>query len=328
MGAAESCFHVPMTHKDDVVAAREVLVRAGGAMETARLSALVGERAARALPNGGDIAGGPLLTVVRGTADVERVIAQQRGAVVTCLSAAQHHGIPVVGRPPVRVHLAVPRQRGRLRGGPRTEGITVHKETNPITVDPQRPWLADLSTVINRMLLCTEETQAVVAVDHVLNRGLLTPDQIHIPKSGPGTLGARKALARVDGRARSIMETLARLALEDAGIGPIEVGVQIQSVGEVDLLVDGLVVGEIDGRQHSEPDQVAKDRERDLRLKGMGYVVLRFSTLHVRAGMVVPAVRGALARFGSLPRPERVPFTGWRVNAFDQEERLARVVDW
>lgn len=317
-----------MTHEDDVAAARELLVRAGGAMETARLGALVGARVARALPNTGDISGGPLLTVIRGSMDVERVIAQQRGAVVTCLSAAHHHGIPVVGRPPVRVHLAVPRRRGRLRGGPRTEGITVHHETNPITVDPQRPWLADLPTVINRMLLCTEETQAIVAVDHALNRGLLTANQIRIPKSGPGTPQARSALARSNGRARSIMETLARLALEDAGIGPLEVGVQIQSVGEVDLLVDGLIVGEIDGRHHDEPDQVAKDRERDLRLKGLGFIVLRFSTHHVRAGMVVPAVRGALDRFGDLPRPERVPFTGWRVNVFDQEERLARLVDW
>lgn len=317
-----------MGHGQEILAARGFLVRAGGAMETARLGALVGEQVTRALPNRGDIAGGPLLTVVRGTADVERVIAHQRGAVVTCLSAAAHHGIPVVGPPSVRVHLAVPRGRGRLRGGPRTEGILVHNETGPITVDPPRPWLADLPTVVNRMLLCVDETQAVVALDHVLNRGLLTPDQIRIPRSGPNTSRARSALARADGRARSIMETLARLALEEAGIGPIEVGVQIQSVGEVDLLVDGLVVGEIDGRHHDEPDQVAKDRERDLRLKGLGYIVLRFSTHHVWAGMVVPAVRQALSRFGDLPRPERVPFTGWRVNAFDQEERLARVVDW
>lgn len=307
-------------------AAHELLVRSGGAIETGRLVALVGSRAVRALPSRG-ITGGPL-TVIDGTRDVERVIAQQRGAVVTCLSAASAHGIPLVGRPPGAVHLAVPRRRGRLRGGPRTPGIVVHNESGPIGVDPGRPWLADLPTTISRMLLCADETQAIVAVDHVLNHKLLTPDQIRVPRSGPGAARARRLLARANAAARSIMETLARLALEDAGIGPIEVGVEIQSVGEVDLVVDGLICVEIDGRQHDEPWQVAKDRERDLRLKGLGYVVLRFSSDHVRARMVVPAVRSALGRFGDLPRPERVPFSGWRVNAFDQEERLARVEEW
>lgn len=317
-----------MVDRDAVRAAREVLARAGGAMETARLAALVGEDVARALRRFGDVEGGPLLTVIVGTRDVEQVIARQRGAVVTCRSALALHGIPVLGRPPVAVHLAVPRTRSRLGGGPRTEGIVVHNESGPIRTDPRRPWLADVTTVLSRLLICADVPQSVIALDHALNRRLVLPDDINVPWSGPGTARARAAVARADGRARSIMETLARLALEDAGIGPVEVGVEIESVGEVDLIVDGLVVGEIDGRQHAEPEQVARDRERDLRLKGMGYIVIRFSAAHVLGGLVAPTVGAALERFGGLPRPARVPFTGWRVQGYEGEERLARMGVW
>lgn len=296
-------------------------------METERLVAQIGAAATRGLHRHG-VSGGPLITAVRGTDDVARVVAGQRGGVVTCLSAARAHGIPLVGNPPGAVHLAVPRSRSRLRGGDRTPGIVVHNESSRIGVDADRPWLADVPSVVNRMLLCADETQAVIALDHVLNRGLITPDEIRIPPSGPGTRRARRALSRADGRARSIMETMARLALEDAGVGPIEVGVLIESVGEVDLVIDGLVVAEIDGRQHTRAEQVVKDRERDLRLTQMGYVVLRFGSDHVRARMVAPAVRATLERFGGLPKPERVPFTGRRVNAFDLENAVAAFEEW
>lgn len=296
-------------------------------METARLIDHVGEAATRGLHRHG-VSGGPLITAVRGTDDVDRVIAGQRGGVVTCLSAARHHGIPLIGNPPGAVHLAVPRNRSRLRGGDRTPGIVVHNESGHIGVDADRPWLADVPSVVNRMLLCAEEEQAVIALDHVLNRGLITQDEIQIPPSGPGTRGARRALSRANGRARSIMETLARLALEDAGIGLIEVGALIESVGEVDLLIDDLVIGEIDGRQHTRGEQVVKDRERDLRLTQMGYVVLRFGSDHVRARMVAPAVEATLARFGGLPRPQRVTFTGRRVNSFDLENAVAEFEEW
>ena len=316
-----------MNEWTDLEAARGVLLAAGGAMETERLIDHVGRAATRGLHRHG-VDGGSLITAIRGTADIERVIAGQRGGVVTCLSAAHPHGIPLIGNPPGAVHLAVPRSRSRLRGGKRTPGIVVHNETHRIGVDPHRPWLADMPSVVNRILLCADESQAVVALDHVLNHNLVTPDEIRIPASGPGTGRARRALSRVNARSRSIMETLARLELEDAGIGPIEVGALIESVGEVDLLIDDLVAAEIDGRQHTHGEQVVKDRERDLRLTRMGYVVLRFGSGHVRARMVAPAVQAALERFGGLSRPERTPFTGWRVNAFDLDNMVAAFEDW
>ena len=115
-----------MNEWTDLEAARGVLLAAGGAMETERLIDHVGRAATRGLHRHG-VDGGSLITAIRGTADIERVIAGQRGGVVTCLSAAHAHGIPLIGNPPGAVHLAVPRSRSRLRGGKRTPGIVVHK---------------------------------------------------------------------------------------------------------------------------------------------------------------------------------------------------------
>jgi hypothetical protein len=318
------CFHVRMN--DDARPAYDALLRAGGVMETGRLVSRYGRAAVNGMSALARIRTGPFLTFIEGTTDIARRIAGQRGGVVTCLSAAECHGIPVVGHPPRVIHLAVPHTRSRLRGGPATDGIRVHREFRPIGVDPARPWLADLPTVIGRLITCCSETQAIVALDDVLRRGLIAPGEIPIPARGPGSGRARRAADRASPRARSIMETLARLQLEDAGIGTIEVGAEIEGVGEVDLLVDGLIVVEIDGRQHdTDPGQVALDRQRDLALRRLGYIVLRFSTRQVLARIVAAVVREALDRFGRLPRPLRVPFTGRRVHAWDEEEQFARV---
>jgi hypothetical protein len=318
------CFHVRVN--DDARPAYDALLRAGGVMETGRLVSRYGKAAVSRMSALARIRTGPFLTFIEGTTDIARRIAGQRGGVVTCLSAAECHGIPVVGRPPRVVHLAVPHTRSRLRGGPATDGIRVHREFRPIGVDPARPWLADLPTVIGRLITCCSETQAIVALDDVLRRGLIAPGEIPVPARGPGSGRARRAVDRASPRARSIMETLARLQLEDAGIGPIEVGAEIEGVGEVDLLVEGLIVVEIDGRQHdTDPGQVALDRQRDFALRRLGYIVLRFSTRQVLARIVATVVREALGRFGGLPRPLRVPFTGRRVHAWDEEEQVARV---
>ncbi len=296
-------------------------------METERLVARHGEQAIRDLRAVAYLSSpvNSSLTIVRRTTDIPRKIAVQRGAIVTCVSAAGALGIPTTSNP-TEVHLAVPRGHSRMRGGPTTSGIVVHRETGPIGRDMARPWLADVATTINRLITCPScsVVQAVAALDHVLNRGLMTLDDLRIPDSGPGSRRALTAVERSNSRARSLLETQARLQLEDAGIGPIEVGVEIETVGEVDLVVDGLVVVECDGKQHiNDPEEVAKDRTRDHRLIRLGYIVLRFSSQQIwSGGQVATTVREALERHHDLPRPPRVPFLGNRVYSWSERERL------
>ena len=299
---------------------------AGGAIELGRLLMEFGEQVVDDAVYGHDeLRLWGAIVALRGVEDIERIIAGQRGAVVTCLSAAHLHGIPVVGRRPAVVHLAVPRARTSLRGGPATPGIVVHRESGPIAADAARPWLADVATTVSRMLLCCDEQQSVVALDHVLNRKLLTRDQVRAPLRGPGAVRARRAIARSNARARSILETLARLQLEDAGI-TVEVGVEIQGVGEVDLVVAGLIVVELDGATHGAERQWQTDRERDLRLIEQGFLVIRITSHQLRTGRLVPVVRGALRRYGALPVPERLPFS-YRVHAWSQEEAAFKAME-
>ena len=110
-----------------------------------------------------------------------------------------------------------------------------------------------------------------------------------------------RALARLDrasDRARSPLETLARMDLELAGLS-FEDGVEIEGVGEGDLVIEGWVVVELDGyTYHCDEYQFGLDRWRDRRLVARGFLPLRFTRKDVYAHQVVPDVQRALERWG------------------------------
>ena len=98
-------------------------------------------------------------------------------------------------------------------------------------------------------------------------------------------------------RSRSPLETLARLDLEAAGLS-FEDGVDVEGVGEVDLVVEGRIVVELDGyTYHCDEYQFTLDRWRDRRLIAHGYLPLRFTRKEVYAHQVVPDVLKALDRW-------------------------------
>lgn len=135
-------------------------------------------------------------------------------------------------------------------------------------------------------------------VDSALNRRLVDVADIAAMLAGPGATSALATLDRCDARSRSVIETLARLALEDSGLEP-RAGVVIDGVGEVDLLVAGWIVIECDGfAYHSGRQAYRNDRFRDRSLAARGYVVLRFTWEEIvnRPQCVVEAVRRVLAR--------------------------------
>ena len=69
--------------------------------------------------------------------------------------------------------------------------------------------------------------------------------------------------------------------------------------GEVDLVVEGWVVVELDGyTYHCDEYQFGLDRWRDRRLVARGFLPLRFTRKDVYAHQVVPDVRRALERWG------------------------------
>jgi very-short-patch-repair endonuclease len=147
------------------------------------------------------------------------------------------------------------------------------------------------------MLLCVSPREALVSIDSALHQGRTSVAAVAraLPATAPA--GRRLLLRLADGRAASVPETLARLALRASGLR-VEVGVPITDVGFVDLLVDGRVVVELDGfAYHSGRKEFAADRRRDRELVARGFLVLRFTYADAvdDPTRVVDAVRAALA---------------------------------
>ncbi|GMA35172.1 DUF559 domain-containing protein [Demequina litorisediminis] len=80
-----------------------------------------------------------------------------------------------------------------------------------------------------------------------------------------------------DGRAESVPETCARVALVSAGMR-VTLQQWFEGIGRVDMVVEGRVVVECDGREyHSDDRAFSRDRWRDRRLLALGLPVMRFT---------------------------------------------------
>ncbi|HEY8589873.1 MAG TPA: hypothetical protein VIL55_10010 [Naasia sp.] len=83
--------------------------------------------------------------------------------------------------------------------------------------------------------------------------------------------------ARLDGRSEEGIETIARVRLADAGI-VAEPQVVVPGIGRVDLLIDGWLAIEVDGREtHAQQAAFTSDRRRTALLLQRGIDVLHFS---------------------------------------------------
>ena len=217
---------------------------------------------------------------------------------VTCISARPHWGLPELVRER-NVHVAVPSHRGVARA-PRVGGQATHvhhsvhvTELTSVTV---QPWVA-----IDHMGRCAAPLAQLVAVDAALNRGLMTLSKLD-EFTVTETRRTRWLARRASGSAESLLETLTRVALIQAGLAVSPQAV-IAGVGRVDLLVEGIVVVELDGRAyHSDEAAFAADRKRDRALALAGYTVLRFTYHEVMlereqvVADVLAAVRAARSR--------------------------------
>ena len=213
------------------------------------------------------------------------------GGLLTCHSALAYYSLPELPHPGT-VHVAIPSSRGRVRP---LAGVVVHRE--PARWPPgMSPPVAPPRLLVARMLRCAEEIPAVVVADAALRRGLVSRAELaamlRSNRSG-GPLGRRR-LARCREKARSPIESIARLELEDAGHS-VEVGVDVPGVGEVDMLVDDRLLVETDGYQfHSSKGDWSNDRRREQGLIAQGRLWVRLTYDDVMSGRTVPVVEAAL----------------------------------
>ena len=209
---------------------------------------------------------------------LDQVRAFVYNACISCVSAAQIYELPVLMEErPQKTHLSVAYNRGmhpsKLR---RFDDVCIHRE-QIISDEERRTHVASIGTVLERVLVCMPLKVSLPMLDAARNRGLYDISTLSIPLTGSRLPRLREALSLSSERARSILETVARLQLVDMGLTP-QIGVWIEGVGEVDMIILGFIVIEVDGWAfHSSKEQREKDLKRDRELLRRGYVVLRFT---------------------------------------------------
>ena len=237
---------------------------------------------------------------------LDQVRAFVYNACISCVSAAQIYELPILMEErPQKTHLSVSYNRGmhpsKLR---RFDDVCVHREQF-LSDEERRTHVASIGTVLERVLVCMPLKVSLPMLDAARNRGLYDVSTLTIPPTGSRLPHLREALSLSSERARSILETVARLQLIDMGLTP-QVGVWIEGVGEVDMIILDFIIIEVDGWAfHSSKEQREKDLKRDRELLRRGFVVLRFTYDDVMNGDFAREVPISVAALRRL-----VPETG------------------
>ena len=223
--------------------------------------------------------------------DVDRrvLIARIHRGLVTCEHAAAYYRLPLPSSPKA-LHVLTPQ-------GHKLEPLWGERqhETRDLPVVPLSSFpVAPLARCLADLLCCAQEWTALVAADAAFQQRRVTYEQVGAYLRGTRRALGRRRLRRTSSRARSPLETLARIQLRVAGLDVAD-GVGIGGVGEVDLLVAGWLVVELDGYEyHSDMWTFDHDRARDRELTRQGYTVVRFTANNVRSGRIVDDVRRVL----------------------------------
>ena len=154
--------------------------------------------------------------------DQRIIIARRLGALIACAHAMDNYGIALQRSSDSRLHLIVPRGRRLVYG----IGRTVIHQVADVHVDPLGSPFADHETAILTFMRCAPELDALIALDCALRGGMVVRDQLLARLRGPRNSPMRELLARANPKARSILETIARYELEEAGAVP-DVATQI-----------------------------------------------------------------------------------------------------
>lgn len=215
--------------------------------------------------------GGQLFQPDRGlyalpTAPVEIVDLLRNRQLLTCVSAAPHHGLwALQSSDALHVH---------HRRAEAVTGSGIHHAGLMLPPQHDRP-VAALADVLIHALRCLPFAESLVMVESAVRRGDMTVDFLRARLPGKRNGPAREVLRWVDRGADSLLETLARTYFRQAGIH-VETQAYLERVGYVDLLLEGWLVVELDGRHHAEWTQVKKDHRRNNESVVQGFTALRY----------------------------------------------------
>jgi len=248
---------------------------------------------------------GRLIRVRRGwyalptiTHDLERAV--RIGGLLGCLSASAQLGLWVPHDSATHVWLS--REASRLRDPTDRfrrlakigrDGCMLHWWP---CIEPPSAMSVGTMDALAQVVRCQPAAIAVAVIDSALHQRVLSSAQLaDLFRELP--VRYRWIRLLVDRKAESGLESIARLLIRAAGLTCVS-QVSFAGIGRVDLLVEGRVAVELDGRSWHDPaDAQVRDYARDAALAALGIVVLRFSYAQVmyRPHEVLAAIRGVLA---------------------------------
>ncbi|ROQ40027.1 hypothetical protein EDF46_1663 [Frondihabitans sp. PhB188] len=247
-----------------------------------------------------------------------RFVAVQVGGRLTGASALRIRGAWMWGEPPVTV--SVPANASRLR---RRKGVRV------VWDSPEVGGRGDLMSVglrdaLRQAVLDLAFEEAVAVLDWALSERHLDVDEVpQLLEALPQDV--RSIADWVDPKCGSFPESIARTRLRKLG-HTVETQVAVDGNKAIDLVVDGVVGIEVDGREFHE-SRFEKDRRKDLAIVIEGRTPVRFSyrmlvevwdrvALAVRTAVAAHRRgRGAVGNSGAVPRPARRAPRLWRLPA-------------
>ncbi|MEO7121875.1 MAG: type IV toxin-antitoxin system AbiEi family antitoxin domain-containing protein [Lacisediminihabitans sp.] len=233
----------------------------------------------------------------------ERVVleAVRIGGLVSCLSAAELHGVWVPDQP--FTHVAMAREASRMRS-PRNRFVRLSTDNrdgcelhwSPL-IDADAASLHSVGVLdsLIHIIRCQPRAIAVAALDSALYEGKISlTDLDRIFAAVPAKFAALRQ--NIDSRCMSGIETIVRLLCLDFGVRCVP-QVHFPGIGTVDFVLEGCVVVETDGRKgHASESDQKRDYDRDVALAALGYTVLRFNYRQVmfHPERVIAAIFGAL----------------------------------
>jgi hypothetical protein len=235
------------------------------------------------------------------------------GTLLAGPSAAFMHDIPHTAGFDDEVHVITPTT---VRIGAQRRLRVHHTDLRPgeTSTDPGLPKTSGTRTAWDVATWLRQEV-AVSVVDSLLAGGHTTEAALaHLVRQKQGQRGWRSAsqvFDLADGGAQAPTESILRVRLVHAGLPRPTTQCPVKTTSGLILHPDlgwnqWKVAVEYDGRWHSDPDQLQRDRKRLNLLVGAGWTVLHVTSrrLHHDMGAVVHEVRSALAANGwPGPRP-------------------------
>ncbi|MCW4355841.1 hypothetical protein ONR57_21280 [Hoyosella sp. YIM 151337] len=245
---------------------------------------------------------------------------QRTDCVLSHVSAAVVHGLPVWNLPLRQVHLTQPSRTGGrilshqvLHSAP-LEAADTSEANGALITSPAR-------TVVDVARTAPFE-QAVVIGDAALNRGLVTRSELDAAlahaRNWKGIASARRAVAFMDNRSESPGESRSRVLFHNHGLAAPHLQASVFDeahalVGRADFLYDDGLIGEFDGKVkygallnpgETAADAVIREKRREDAFRELGWLIIRWMWDDLNRPLIlVRRVLQALSRARAQRRP-------------------------